>query len=85
MTVIDIGSKDFRDPKVQWYAPTKSWRMTVSMSTEREGRSTGPRTWQRSWKLQSEFGPAGATGGVWECPGSVPLAVDGDKRIKSVS
>src|SRR3954451_4390115 len=30
--VLDIGSNEFRDPKVQWYAPTKSWLMTVSLS-----------------------------------------------------
>jgi levanase len=28
----------------------------------------------------SEFGPANATGGQWECPDMFPLAVDGDKN-----
>ncbi|KOU68088.1 hypothetical protein ADK57_15405, partial [Streptomyces sp. MMG1533] len=36
--VIDIGSNNFRDPKVQWYAPTKSWLMTVSLSAEHKVR-----------------------------------------------
>ncbi|WP_051814558.1 GH32 C-terminal domain-containing protein [Streptomyces iakyrus] len=82
--VIDIGSKDFRDPKVQWYAPTKSWLMTVSLSVEHKVRFYSSKN-LKDWDLQSEFGPAGATGGVWECPDLFPLAVDGDpKKIKWV-
>ena len=77
--VIDIGSNNFRDPKVQWYAPTKSWLMTVSLSAEHKVRFYSSKN-LKDWKLQSEFGPAGATGGVWECPDLFPLAVDGDKN-----
>ncbi|MGW3650375.1 GH32 C-terminal domain-containing protein [Streptomyces sp. NPDC000878] len=76
--VIDIGSRDFRDPKVQWYAPTQSWLMTVSMSAEHKVRFYSSKN-LKDWNLQSEFGPAGATGGVWECPDLFPLAVDGDE------
>ncbi|MFJ1733687.1 GH32 C-terminal domain-containing protein [Streptomyces sp. NPDC088254] len=78
-TVIDIGSKDFRDPKVQWYEPTKSWLMTVSLSAEHKVQFYSSKN-LKDWKLQSEFGPAGATGGVWECPDLFPLAVDGDPK-----
>ncbi|WTZ46932.1 GH32 C-terminal domain-containing protein [Streptomyces sp. NBC_01390] len=77
--VIDIGSRDFRDPKVQWYAPTKSWLMTVSMSAEHKVRFYSSQN-LKDWTQLSEFGPAGATGGVWECPDLFPLAVDGDKK-----
>nr|WP_324613826.1 GH32 C-terminal domain-containing protein [Streptomyces sp. DSM 15324] len=75
--VVDIGSRDFRDPKVQWYAPTKSWLMTVSLSAEHKVRFYSSKN-LKDWTLLSEFGPAGATGGVWECPDLFPLAVDGD-------
>ncbi|MFG2576365.1 GH32 C-terminal domain-containing protein [Streptomyces sp. NPDC048481] len=75
--VLGIGSREFRDPKVQWYAPTKSWLMTVSLSTEHKVRFYSSRN-LKDWELLSEFGPAGATGGVWECPDLFPLAVDGD-------
>ncbi|WP_030338321.1 glycoside hydrolase family 32 protein [Streptomyces sp. NRRL S-1022] len=75
--VLDIGSGEFRDPKVQWYAPTKSWLMTVSLSTEHKVRFYSSKN-LKDWDLLSEFGPAGATGGVWECPDLFPLAVDGD-------
>lgn len=77
--VIDIGSRDFRDPKVQWYAPTKSWLMTVSLSKEHKVLFYSSRN-LKEWELLSEFGPAGATGGVWECPDLFPLAVDGNKN-----
>ncbi len=75
--VIDIGSNDFRDPKVQWYAPTQSWLMTVSLSAERKVLFYSSKN-LKDWTQLSEFGPAGATGGVWECPDLFPLAVDGD-------
>ncbi|MET9897395.1 GH32 C-terminal domain-containing protein [Streptomyces sp. NPDC006446] len=77
--VLDIGSKEFRDPKVQWYAPTKSWLMTVSLSTEHKVRFYSSKN-LKDWSLLSDFGPFGATGGVWECPDLFPLAVDGDKK-----
>ncbi|MFD5911537.1 GH32 C-terminal domain-containing protein [Streptomyces massasporeus] len=77
--VLDIGSKEFRDPKVQWYEPTKSWLMSVSLSTEHKVRFYSSKN-LKDWKPLSEFGPAGATGGVWECPDLFPLAVDGDKK-----
>ncbi|GHF55025.1 glycoside hydrolase family 32 protein [Streptomyces griseosporeus] len=76
--VLDIGSREFRDPKVQWYAPTNSWLMTVSLSTEHKVRFYSSKN-LKDWNLLSEFGPAGATGGVWECPDLFPLPVDGDE------
>ncbi|GAB3677287.1 hypothetical protein GCM10027589_47500 [Actinocorallia lasiicapitis] len=75
--VLDIGSRDFRDPKVFWYAPTSSWRMVVALSAERKV-SVYSSPDLRSWTHLSDFGPLGATQGVWECPDLFPLAVDGD-------
>ncbi|MGA5647550.1 GH32 C-terminal domain-containing protein [Streptomyces seoulensis] len=74
--VLDIGSTEFRDPKVQWYAPTRSWLMTVALPTEHKVRFYTSKN-LKDWKLLSDFGPAGAPGGVWECPDLFPLAVDG--------
>ena len=74
--VIDIGSDNFRDPKVQWYEPTKSWLMTVSLSAEHRVRFYGSPN-LKDWTLLSEFGPAGATGGVWECPDLFQLPMPG--------
>ncbi|MFW5472830.1 GH32 C-terminal domain-containing protein [Knoellia sp. CPCC 206450] len=75
--VIDIGSREFRDPKVFWYAPAKEWRMVAVIANEHKvliWRSADLKAWTRL----SEFGPRNATGGVWECPDLFPLAVDGD-------
>jgi fructan beta-fructosidase len=79
--VIDINSTDFRDPKVQWHEATRRWIMTVSLSAEHKVRFYGSDN-LKAWKLLSEFGPAGATGGVWECPDlfELPLSGTNDKR-----
>ena len=74
--VINLNSKDFRDPKVQWYEPTKSWIMTVSLSAEHKVCFYGSPN-LKDWTLLSKFGPAGATAGVWECPDLFQLPVQG--------
>jgi len=71
--VLDIGSSNFRDPKVFWYAPGNEWLMTAALSDQHKV------TFYRSsdlkhWTHLSDFGPAGATGGVWECPDLFPMA-----------
>ncbi|MFI8961729.1 GH32 C-terminal domain-containing protein [Streptomyces sp. NPDC053493] len=82
--VLDIGSTEFRDPKVQWYAPTRSWLMTVSLSAEHKVRFYSSKD-LKSWTHLSDFGPRNAVGGVWECPDLFPLPVDGDpQRVKWV-
>ena len=79
--VIDINSRDFRDPKVQWHDGTRRWIMTVSLSAQHKVRFYGSDN-LKAWTLLSEFGPAGATGGVWECPDlfELPLPGTNDKR-----
>ncbi|MFF9198374.1 GH32 C-terminal domain-containing protein [Streptomyces sp. NPDC014779] len=82
--VLDIGSTEFRDPKVQWYAPTRSWLMTVSLSAEHKVRFYSSKD-LKHWTHLSDFGPRNAVGGVWECPDLFPLPVDGDPgRVKWV-
>ncbi|MFD5537054.1 GH32 C-terminal domain-containing protein [Streptomyces sp. NPDC127079] len=75
--VLDLGSVNFRDPKVFWYAPTHSWLMAVALSDQHKISFYGSAD-LRHWNHLSDFGPAGATGGVWECPDLFPLPVDGD-------
>ena len=77
--VLDIGSGEFRDPKVFWYAPAKQWRMVVVRALEHKVDIYGSPN-LKTWTQLSEFGPAGATGGAWECPDLFPLAVDGNPR-----
>ena len=77
--VIDLGLKDFRDPKVIWHEPTKRWVMVTVLADQHRVRFFGSRD-LKTWDTLSDFGPAGATGGVWECPDLFPLPVDGNTR-----
>ena len=79
--VLDIDNNEFRDPKVQWYAPTESWLMTVVKATERKVAFYSS-TDLKSWTHLSDFGPQGAVGGVWECPDLFRLPVDGDTGVQ---
>jgi sucrose-6-phosphate hydrolase SacC (GH32 family) len=81
--VIDINSSNFRDPKVQWYEPAKEWIMTVSLSAEHKVRFYSSKD-LKNWSLESEFGPTGATSGVWECPDLYELPVNGTKERRWV-
>jgi len=74
--VLDIGSKEFRDPKVFWYAPGGYWVMAVVMVLDRQvALYRSPDL--KAWTLLSRFGPAGSTTGAWECPDLFPLAAPG--------
>jgi levanase len=65
-------SVNFRDPKVFWYAPGNEWLMTAVWSDQHKvAFYSSPDL--KHWTFLSTFGPAGATGGVWECPDLFPL------------
>lgn len=79
--VLDIGSKDFRDPKVFWHEPTGRWVMVLALSAEHRIRLYASPDLKR-WEHLSDFGPAAATGGVWECPDlfALPLPDSAETR-----
>lgn len=69
--------KEFRDPKVFWYEPEKKWVMVAVLATQHKTvLYSSPNL--REWEFMSEFGPANATAGVWECPDLFELPLDGD-------
>ncbi|MFE4604873.1 glycoside hydrolase family 32 protein [Kitasatospora indigofera] len=75
--ILNIGSQNFRDPKVFWNAQTNSWLMTVALSADHKvSFYSSPNL--KTWTKLSDFGPAGAPGGLWECPDLFQLPVDGD-------
>jgi sucrose-6-phosphate hydrolase SacC (GH32 family) len=74
--VIDLSRKDNRDPKVFWHAPSRRWILVSVLAGEHKLRFFGSPD-LKHWETLSDFGPAGATGGAWECPDLFPLAVDG--------
>ena len=69
--------RDFRDPKVFWYAPDSKWVMVAVVALRHTAVLYSSKDLIR-WEFMSEFGPAGAVGGVWECPDLFELPVDGD-------
>ena len=75
--VLDIGSKEFRDPQVFWYRPQKKWVMSVVMATDKKVRFYSS-TDLKQWTLMSEFGPAGDVAGVWECPDLFQVPVENE-------
>jgi len=72
--VLDLHQKDFRDPNVFWYEPTKSWIMALVLPKEYKTQFYGSQN-LKDWKLLSEFGPAGDTSFIWECPALVEVPV----------
>ena len=74
--ILDVGSNNFRDPKVFWHEPTQRWIMVVSMAEDRRIEFYGS-TNLREWTQTGDFGPTGATNGVWECPDMFPVAIEG--------
>ena len=75
--IIDLDKRDFRDPKVFWYAPDQRWIMAVALSAEHKIRFYYSHN-LIDWEHLSDFGPAGSVGGLWECPDLFPLSVQGD-------
>jgi fructan beta-fructosidase len=72
------GIIDFRDPKVMWYEPNKTWIMTLA-TKDRITFYSSPDL--KNWKKESEFGSnEGAHGGVWECPDLFELDDKGKKN-----
>ena len=74
--VLDLGMADFRDPKVFRYKD--HWIMAVVKPHEHICE------FYKSvnlidWEYLSGFGPAAATGGVWECPDLFPLSFNGEE------
>jgi fructan beta-fructosidase len=75
--VLDIGRKDFRDPKVFRHEPQQRWVMVVALPDQHKvSFYSSPDL--KQWTHLSDFGPAAAVGGVWECPDLFELPVDGD-------
>lgn len=74
------GLKDFRDPKVRWYASAKKWIMVVSCHDHVSFYSSPD---LKHWIKESEFGKQqGSHGGVWECPDLFPLKIQGSDKVK---
>ncbi len=75
--VLDRHKSDFRDPKVFWSAASKRWVLVVALPDDHKALIYHSND-LKGWKQVSEFGPAGATGGQWECPELFEAPVEGN-------
>ena len=74
------GLKDFRDPKVFWYAPDQKWVMVVSADKEMRFYSSEN---LKEWTYMSGWGEGyGVQPSQFECPDMVELPVDGNPDHK---
>lgn len=82
--VLDRESPDFRDPKVfRWGGREGYWVMVAVEAAHRQVvLYSSPDL--RTWSLLSEFGPAHAVDGVWECPDLFPVPVAGTDETRWV-
>ena len=80
--VLDLEMEHFRDPKVIRDVRSGRWVMAVALPKEHRIRFYGS-TDLRRWERLSDFGPAGAISGDYECPDLLHLPVEnapGEKR-----
>jgi fructan beta-fructosidase len=81
--VIDLHLKNFRDPKVLWYEAGKKWVMVTALSDQHKLRLFESHDLIH-WNALSDFGPAGAVEGVWECPDLFELPLTGTDETRWV-
>lgn len=74
--VLDLNMLDFRDPKVIWHDDTNRWIMVVALPKEYKVHFYASDD-LKTWDFLSEFGPAGSTDGIWECPDIFELPIEG--------
>jgi fructan beta-fructosidase len=76
--VLDIGSTEFRDPKIFWHEASGRWVMLTVIADQNRVL-----VWTsgdlKAWTMASDFGPVGARGKNWECPDIFQLPVEGGK------
>ncbi len=77
--VLDVGKKDFRDPKVFRYG--NRWIMAVVLPTEHKV-SFYESANLLQWVHLSDFGPEGKTDEIWECPDLYELPVSNKSGLK---
>lgn len=74
---------EFRDPGIFWHEDTHRWAAVISLAKLHKILIYTSQDLKK-WDFASEFGPANAVGGVWECPSVFPLSLDGSNKTKWV-
>lgn len=74
--LIAVGSSQYRDPKVLWYAPAQHWVMVVAYAQEFTIEIlTSPDG--LNWTFASNFTHHGLLGSQYECPNLVEMPMQG--------
>ncbi len=81
--VLDLGMRDFRDPKVFWYEESERWVMVVSHPLEYKVQFYQSDNLV-DWNLTGEFGGYGDVSRIWECPDLLKVNVKGSDEFKWV-
>lgn len=81
--VLDIKSKDFRDPKLFFDERTQKWNMLVSLADKHKIAFYQSED-LLNWLEVSQFGPLGNSNAVWECPDLFELKIRGSEETKWV-
>lgn len=81
--VLNLRLSDFRDPNVFWSDKSSQWIMAVSFPNEHKIRLYGSSD-LKHWRALSDFGPAGATNGQWECPDLFEVPVENSRETRWV-
>ena len=81
--ILNIQSKEFRDPKVFWHYPTKKWILIVSKPDLHKVQFYSS-TNLKNWIFESDFGPVGNIDKVWECPDFFEIKVENENKTKWV-
>lgn len=77
--VLTRSSPNFRDPKVfRYHGDEGAYWVMVAVEAQHQKVVLYRSEDLKSWHFLSDFGPANADTGEWECPDLFPLAVDGD-------
>ena len=74
--VLDLGLRDFRDPKVFWHAPTSRWIMLAVVPDAHQVRFYASPDLRR-WHELSRFDQPLDGQGIWECPDLIERPVVG--------
>jgi fructan beta-fructosidase len=81
--VLNLNLADFRDPHVFWAEEARRWVMAVALPNDHKVLFYGSSD-LKAWQRLSEFGPAGAIGGQWECPTLTEVQVAGASQKRWV-
>nr|WEI57616.1 putative GH32 family protein [Eupelmus annulatus] len=75
--------KEFRDPKVFWYAPHNKWVM-INMVSQKKVALIWSSKNLKDWRLMSEFSSRFTPNEIWECPDIFELKVSDQNESKWV-